>query len=158
MSGRIGDRWRRPLSAVLALVIAVPFYWLLIDTLYEPDLIAGGVAVLIAAAIYTAGYTEASENAAVRLRWLPMVLKQLVKVPAGIVIVCAEVLSQAVAPRPRRGVIEADPFEAGDDDDPYDLGRRALTEATRSFAPNTVVIGIDPDSNRLLLHRLGPKR
>lgn len=157
MSGRIGERGRRALSAVVALAIAVPFYWLLIDSLYEPDLIAGGVAVLIAAAVYSAGYMEASENAAIRLRWFPMVLKQLARVPAGIVIVCVEVLSQTFSPRPRRGVIQADPFEAGDDDDPYDLGRRALAEATRSFAPNTVVIGIDPDSDRLLLHRLGPK-
>lgn len=147
----------RARSALVGLLIAAPFYWLLVDTMYEPDLIAGGVAVVIAAAAFSAAYLESERSAAIRLRWLSIALRETAKVPRGIVVVCREILSQAVAPRARRGVIEVDPFDAGEGS-AYDLGRRALAEGFHSFAPDTVVIGVDSDSDRLLIHRLGGGR
>jgi len=147
----------RAWSAVLGLLIAAPFYWLLVDTTSSPDLWAGGAAALIAAGAYNAAYLESRENAAIRLRWLRIVLRELAKVPVGVAIVCREVFAQALAPRRRRGVIEVEPFDAGEGS-AHDLGRRALVEGFRSFAPNTVVIGVDPDHDRLLFHRLGPGR
>ncbi len=74
-------------SALVALLVAAPFYWLLIDTTYSPDLIAGGVAVVIAAGAYTAARFESTENAAFRLRWIAVVLRELAKVPQGMWIV-----------------------------------------------------------------------
>jgi hypothetical protein len=147
----------RARSALLGLLIAAPFYWLLIDTAYLPDLVAGAVAVLIAAAAYSAAHLEATESARVRLSWLPFVLGQLARVPPGMAIVCREILAQTVAPRGSRGTIEAEPLATGDGT-ADDLGRRALVEAMRSFAPDTVVIGADSDHDRLVLHRLGAKR
>jgi multisubunit Na+/H+ antiporter MnhE subunit len=144
----------RAWSAVLGLLIAAPFYWLLVDTTSSPDLWAGGAAALIAAGAYSAAYFESDENAAIRLRWLRLALQELAKVPLGIAIVCREVFVQALAPRRRRGVIEIEPFDAGQGS-AHDLGRRALVEGFRSFAPNTVVIGVDSDNDRLLVHRLG---
>jgi hypothetical protein len=147
----------RAWSAVVGLLIAAPFYWLLIDTTSSPDLYAGAGAAVIAAGAYSAAYFESNEDAAIRARWLTLALREIAKVPLGVVVVCREVFAQTVAPRLRRGALEADPFETGSGD-PYDLGRRALAEGFRSFAPNTIVIGVDPDSDRLLLHRLGPRR
>lgn len=147
----------RARSALVGLLIAAPFYWLLVDTMYEPDLVAGGVAVVIAAGAFSAAYFESSESAAIKLRWLALGLREIAKVPTGVLIVCREVFAQTITPRPRRGVLEADKFETGTGT-PQDLGRRALAEAFRSFAPNTVVIGADPDSDRLILHRLGPEQ
>ncbi|MGH2835350.1 MAG: hypothetical protein ACRDLT_07915 [Solirubrobacteraceae bacterium] len=147
----------RARSAVLGLLIAAPFYWVLIDTTSSPELYVGGAAAVIAAGIYSAAYLESSKNAAIRLGWLTLALRETAKVPLGTLIVCREIFAQTFAPRGRRGVIEADPFDAGEGT-AYDLGRRALAEGFRSFAPNTVVIGVDPESDRLLLHRLGPQR
>lgn len=144
-------------SALVGLLIAAPFYWLLIDTTSSPDLWAGGAAALIAAGAYSAAYLESDESARIRLRWLAIVVREIAKVPLGIVIVCREIFAQALTPRERRGVIQVDPFDTGDGS-PYDLGREALTEGFRSMAPNTVVIGIDPDSGTLLFHRLGPRQ
>ena len=144
-------------SALAGLLIAAPFYWLLIDTISSPELIAGGVAAVIAAGAYSAAYFESTERAAIRLRWFSIVLRELAKVPAGVLIVCREVLAQTFVLRPRRGVMQAEPFESREGD-AHDLGRRALTEGLRSLAPNTVVIGVDPDSDTLLLHRIGPGR
>lgn len=144
-------------SALVGLLIAAPFYWLLIDTTSSPDLWAGGAAALIAAGAYSAAYLESDESARIRLPWLAIAVREIAKVPRGIVIVCREIFAQALRPRERRGVIQVDPFDTGDGS-PHDLGREALTEGFRSMAPNTVVIGIDPDSDRLLLHRLGPRQ
>ncbi|HWD70164.1 MAG TPA: hypothetical protein VG293_08195 [Solirubrobacteraceae bacterium] len=145
----------RAWSAVLGLLIAAPFYWLLIDTTSSPDLWAGGAAALIAAAAYSAAYFESDASAAIKLRWLTIAARELAKVPVGIVIVCREIFAQTLAPRRRRGVIQVDPFDAGGGG-AYDLGRQALAEGFRSMPPNTVVIGVDPDSGTLLFHRLGP--
>lgn len=147
----------RALSAVFGVLIAAPFYWLLIDTTSSPELWAGGAATVIAAAAYSAAYLESDKTAAFRLRWLTIAVREMAAVPAGIVIVCREILMQTFAPRARRGVIQVDPFDTGEGS-PHDLGRQALVEATRSFAPNTVVIGVDPESDTLLFHRLGPRR
>ena len=147
----------RAWSAVLGLLIAAPFYWLLVDTTSSPDLWAGGAAALLAAAVYSAAYLESDESAAIKLRWLTIAVRELAKVPLGILIVCREIIAQTFAPRAPRGVIQVDPFDAGEGS-AHDLGRRALTEGFRSFAPNTVVIGVDPDNDRLLFHRLGPEQ
>lgn len=147
----------RARSALFGLLIAAPFYWVLIDTTYTPDLIAGGVAAVIAGAAYSAAHLEPTESAKLRLSWLPFALSELAKVPRGVVIVCREIVAQTIHPSPRRGVFEAEPLGAGDDE-AHALGRRALVEALRSFAPDTVVIGADPDHDRLVLHCIGPER
>ncbi len=157
MTRRNGGRWNRALSLLLGLAIAAPFYWLLIDTTSSPELIAGGVAAVIAALAYGAAHMESTENAAIRPRWLSVVARELANVPGGIVVVCVEVLAQTIRPRTRRGALEVEPFDVGEGD-VYDLGRRALVEASRSLAPNTVVIGVDTDHDRLLVHRIGARR
>lgn len=156
MIRRPAGRWNRACSVLLGLAIAAPFYWLLIDTTSSSELIAGGVAVVIAAVACSAAYAESTE-AAIRPRWLSVVARELAKVPEGIVVVCLEVLAQTIRPRTRRGVLEVEPFDVGEGD-VYDLGRRALVEASRSLAPNTVVIGVDTDHDRLLVHRIGARR
>ena len=157
MIGRAGGKWNRVLSALVGLAIAAPFYWLLVDTASTPELIAGAVAAVIAAVAYSAAHLEPSENEAIRLRWLSLAAREMAKVPAGIAVLCVEVLAQTVRPQRSRGVLQVEPFDAGTGE-PHDLGRRALAEASRSLAPNTVVIGVDPDHGRLLVHRLGRRR
>lgn len=146
----------RAWSAVLGLLIAAPFYWLLIDTTSTPELWAGGAASVLAAGAYSAAYLESRESAALRLRWITIVLRELAKVPVGTWKVIAEVLRQTLRPRPSRGRMEVEQFAAGTGT-AHDLGRRALIEAFRSFAPDTIVLGADPDSDRLISHRLGPE-
>jgi hypothetical protein len=43
------------------------------------------------------------------------------------------------------------------EEDPFDTGRRALTEAFGSVAPNTVVVGVDAERGLLLVHQLRPQ-
>lgn len=147
----------RARSALVGLLIGAPFYLLLIDTTTAPELIAGGVAAVLAAGAYQAAYVETAENTAIRARWLLRAWSAAAQVPSQVLIVCAEVASQTIAPRSRRGAIVMEPFKTGSGD-PQDVGHRALTEALRSLAPATIVIGIDPESDRLVVHELRPPR
>ena len=45
------------------------------------------------------------------------------------------------------------PFRCGDDER-LETGRRALAESLGSFAPNTIIIGVDADREFLLGHQL----
>lgn len=147
----------RARSALVGLLIAAPFYLLLIDTTSTPELWAGAAAAVSAAGAYGAAYLESNRNAAIRARWLLAGLRELAGVPAGIWMVCGEVLRQTFRPRASRGNMEVEPFPVGAGD-AHDLGRRALNEALRSLTPSLIVLGVDPDSDRLISHRMGAKR
>lgn len=97
---------------------------MLIDTTTAPGLIAGGLAAVLAAGAYQAAYIESAENTAIRARLLLGAWHAIV----------------------------AEPFTTGSGD-AYDLGHRALTAALLSLEPATIVIGIDPEADRLLVHR-----
>jgi hypothetical protein len=74
------------------------------------------------------------------------------RVPAHVGILCREALAQLLRPRPVRGEFRAVRFRDGDHS--HAVGRRALAEIFGSFAPNTIVLGIDPDRQLLLVHQL----
>jgi hypothetical protein len=60
----------------------------------------------------------------------------------------------AIATR-RRGRLRALPFRhAGGD--PADQGRRAMAEGLGSFAPNTIVLGVDAQRDLIFAHQLVP--
>jgi hypothetical protein len=66
-------------------------------------------------------------------------------------------LAQLIRPQPARGRVLAMPF-GHTEDDPDARALRAAAIGLGSIAPNTVVIGIDPDSGLLLVHQLEPTR
>ena len=144
----------RTRSFVIGLLLAAPFYLLLIDTTTTPELIAGALAAVVAGAAYELAYAEGAGHAAYRARWLLRAWRVLAEVPVQILIVCAEVAAQAARPRRRRGCLRAAAFHCGSQRRPTDIGRRALAEAVGSLTPNTIVIGVDPGSGRLLVHQL----
>ena len=139
--------------AILAVVLGGAFYLLLIDTTSLPELyVLIGVALACAVGFQLARQQDFVE-ARVVPRWLLGAWRLLVNIPRDIVIVCSEALSQLVAPRKVRGTFRATRFDAVADT-PDATGRRAVTEAIGSLAPNTIVVGIDPDRHLLLVHQL----
>ena len=52
------------------------------------------------------------------------------------------------------GVFRSVPFRCGDGDDALETGRRALAESLGSFAPNTIIVGVDAERELLLGHQL----
>jgi hypothetical protein len=144
---------RRLWILTLGLLIGGGFYLLLIDVTLLPEVyVLIGVAIACAVTFYLAqeqGFTEAR----IRPLWLLRGWRVVVKVFLDIGLLCREALLQLVRPRPARGDFRAVPFSAADDT-PQDAGRRALTEWLGSVAPNTIVVGVDPERELLLVHQL----
>ena len=62
--------------------------------------------------------------------------------------------AQLVRPEPVRGRTVSLPYEDSGDG-AHANGRRALALGLGSFAPGTIVIGVDSDDGRLIAHQLG---
>jgi hypothetical protein len=138
---------------VLGILVGGGFYLLLIDTTSLPELyVLAGVA--LACAI---GLSLGREQGFVEARFMPWWLvrswRLVYRIPADVVIVCAEALRQALHPQAVRGVFRASAFRAVAEE-PKPTGRRAVAETVGSVAPNTIVVGVDPDRGLLLVHQL----
>jgi hypothetical protein len=140
----------------LGVAIGGGLYLLLIDTTSLPELyVLAGAAVLCAVGLLVAreqGFVEArvSPRALVgawRLAW---------QVPLDIATLCLVAIAQAAQRRPARGAFRTTRFDATAET-PADTGRRALAEWLGSVSPNTIVIGVDADRGRLLVHQLHPR-
>jgi hypothetical protein len=143
---------RRILIAVGATVFAGLFYLVLIDTRELPELYVLVPVALIAGLAFAVSRDRDSAEPALSPAWLLRAWRPLVRVPLDIVLVARQALAQLVSPRARRGELRAVPFKSGDG--ARALGRSALTESLGSFTPNTIVIGVDPDRELLLVHQL----
>jgi hypothetical protein len=143
---------RRILTAAGGAVFAGAFYLVLIDTRDLPELyVLAGVA-LIAGVAFALSRDRESPDASISAGWVLRAWRPAVRVPLDVVLVSRQLLAQLMSPRARRGELRAVPFQGGED--PRALGRFALTESLGSFAPNTIVIGIDAERDLLLVHQL----
>jgi hypothetical protein len=139
--------------AVVGFLIGGGFYLLLIDTVSAPELYAGAGAAAAAAVLFELSREQGLVEASFSPSWLAGSWRVLCRIPSQLALVAREAFAQLVAPRSARGRFRAVPFNAGGER-PCDAGRRALAEALGSLTPNTIVIGIDPDRNLLLVHQL----
>lgn len=139
-------------SMLVGVALGGPLYWLLIDTVDTPELYAGGAATLLAAGVYEISYSQGYADAAFRSSWIAELGRALARVPRGIFVVACAIVAQTLRPQAQRGWVRTSHYRAGDENDPLDLGRRALKEALGSVAPDSFVIGIDPDRDELVVH------
>ena len=144
---------RRALSLTLGALFAGSLYLLLIDTTSLPELIVAGAAVLLALAGLELTREQEIFEARARTRWLSRLHRPLLKVPRDVVTVSAVALRQLVRPKAVTGQFRAVPFACGGDER-LENAKRALAESLGSFAPNTIVVGVDPERQLLLAHQL----
>jgi hypothetical protein len=74
-------------------------------------------------------------------------------VPSDIAWVSILAIRQLIRPREVNGEFRAVPFRCGGDAG-LETGRRALAESLGSFAPNTIIVGVDSERELLLGHQL----
>jgi hypothetical protein len=128
-------------------------YLLLIDTTDLPELyVLAGVTVLAALAFAVSREERVAEGS-LTASMLHGAWRALAGIPLQIGLVSLEALTQLWQRRMSRGSFRAVPFRAGPEK-PRDIGRRGLAEALGSIAPNTIVIGVDPERDLLLVHQL----
>jgi hypothetical protein len=145
---------RRP-GLIAGPILAATFYLVLVDTVSIPEpYVLVAVAVLAAVGIAAALQEgRVLEQMTPRLGWVLRGWRPLARIPVGAAILAREAVSQLISPRPARGQLQAVPFRAGEAAE--ETGRQALTEFFGSLAPDTIVIGTDPDGDLLLVHKLG---
>jgi hypothetical protein len=144
---------RRILAWSLGWCAAGAFYLLLIDITDLPELLVGAGAAVLAATGGELARQQGIVGESIRLRWLLRAHRPLLKVPGDILHVCAIALRGLVRREPHTGAFRVAPFaRAGEER--HQHGRAALAEALGSFAPNTMIIGIDEDRELILAHQL----
>jgi hypothetical protein len=143
---------RRTGALVGGFALTAAFYLVLIDTASLPELLVLVAVALLGAAAFAISLAQGFTEATISIVWLLRAWRVLASVPLQILLVCREALSQLVDRRPARGELRMVPFHGGQAG--RDIGRRALTESLGSFAPNTIVIGVDTERNLLLVHQL----
>jgi multisubunit Na+/H+ antiporter MnhE subunit len=144
---------RRLRNVGLGALLAGGFYLLLIDTVSLPELYVVPAVLLITSAAFILATRTGDTGYPLPIAWLVASWRVLVWVPRDIVLVIRALAAQLIHPRARRGSLRAVPIP-----DPGDgrarATRAALSESLGSLAPNTIVIGLDPDRRVLLVHQL----
>lgn len=134
-------------------ILAGALYLLLIDTTDTPELIVGAVAAAIAATGLELAREQRLVDETVRLRWLARLYRPFLRAPGDIWRVSVAALSQLAGPRPVHGEFRTLRFPNRPDEQ-REEGRRALAQSFGSFAPNTIIIGVDPERELILAHQL----
>jgi hypothetical protein len=135
-------------------VLAGALYLLLIDTTSLPELIVlAGAAAIAATGFELAREQRTAGGITVQLRWLATVYRAIFKAPSDIAVVSLLAVRQLIDPKPVNGTFRAVPFRCGPDHD-IEAGRRALAESFGSFAPNTIIVGVDVEAELILGHQL----
>ena len=146
---------RRAVAWTVGWVFSAALYLLLIDITDLPELIVGAGAAVLAATGLELAREQGLVGESISLRWLLRLHRPLFKVPVDIALVAAATLRAIVRRAPRQGRFRAVRFACGDDG-PRETGRRAVAEAFGSFAPNTIIVGVDPERELILAHQLRP--
>jgi hypothetical protein len=146
---------RRAVAWSIGWAFSAALYLLLIDTTDLPELIVGGGAAVLAATGLELAREQGLVGESIRLGWLLRFYRPLLKVATDVVMVSLAAFRALLRRGPRQGRFRAVRF-AGGEDRRNRSGRRALAEALGSFAPNTLVAGIDEERNLILAHQLWP--
>lgn len=144
---------RKTSIVAIGVLIGGSFYLLLIDTVSLPEVyVLAGVA-LACGLLFEFSREHGFEEARIAPRMLAGVWRLAVKIPVDIGLLIREAIAQLAHPQASRGAFRAVRFGATERT-PEATGRRALTEALGSVSPNTLVLGVDCERGRLIVHQL----
>ena len=135
-------------------VLSMLLWLLFTSTLNRAEAVVGVGASMIAATAAEVARAKTAFGFRPRLRWF----RHTVRLPWSIVkdtwTVFAVLAAHATGRRRVRGQLRAVRFHHGRPGDPVASARRALVTAGVTMSPNTIVVGVDPDRDDLLVHQL----
>jgi hypothetical protein len=140
---------RRAIAWSVGWIFAAALYLLLIDITDLPELIVGAGAAVLAATGMELAREQGLVGESIRARWLLRLHRPLLKVPTDMALRALARRNAAV------GRFRAVSF-ACEDREQLESGQAALAEAFGSFAPNTIIVGIDNERGLILAHQLRP--
>lgn len=128
--------------------------WVAVDDSFQFDeLLAGAGAAALAALAAELVTHQAGVRLRIRLRWLPGVVRLPWEVARDTVIVFGA-LARLLLRREQPDSEFAEIGERYGDETPVGQTRRVLLIGARSLAPNMFVLGMDPRTNVMVVHRL----
>lgn len=142
-------------------VVAWLTWWVLLmalwvwidDTLLFPELVVGAVAAGLGATLAELAQYQAATHVRMRSEWLSRVVKLPVLVLKDTFVLLAWLFRLLVKGVPPPSGFREEPFVHGGDDNESDTWR-AFMLAVKSTAPNTLVLGIDPERDVMVSHQL----
>jgi multisubunit Na+/H+ antiporter MnhE subunit len=148
----------RGASVWLATWLAAAAFWMvLIDSVRLSEMLAGAVVAALAATGVALVRRQRVADQAIRPRYVLGVWRVLLGVVPDVGRLTRAAFAQVVQRRPVRGEIVALPFPHTGGD-PDTRARRAIAVGLGSVAPNSIIVGVDRDAGRLLVHQLEPTR
>jgi len=134
-------------------VVLMSFWIMLDDSLAIDELLAGAGAAAIAALVAELAGHQAAVRFRMRSRWLAPALRLPGQVARDTVTVYAALWRRLTRGEQPDSAFVAEPACYGDDS-AEGITRRALLIGGRSLAPNEFVLGIDAETDTMVLHRL----
>jgi multisubunit Na+/H+ antiporter MnhE subunit len=133
--------------------LMMSFWIMLDDSLNSDELLAGAGAAALAALLAEVVSYQAATRFRMRAEWLVPALKLPGQLIHDMVVVYGALWRLlARGEQPPSAIVEL-PARFGDDS-PEGITRRVLLVGGTSVAPNTFVLGIDKDTNVMVVHRL----
>jgi multisubunit Na+/H+ antiporter MnhE subunit len=142
-------------SWLLAWLASAAFWMVLTDSVRLSEMLAGAAVAALGATGFEVVRRRRTARQALRPDLALRAWRVLVRVPADVVRLTRAAFAQVIEREPARGQVLALPF-GHLDGDPGERARRAAAVGLGSVAPNTIVIGIDPETGMLLVHQLVP--
>ena len=128
-------------------------FWVWIDdSLLAAELVVGAIVAATGATLVELVQHESASPIRIRLEWLNPALRLPLHFARDVVTVFSALIRRLGGGEVTSGFVE-ESFRAGGDDSEA-ATRRALALGGRSFAPNTVALGIDRRRNVIIEHRL----
>ncbi|MGH3200738.1 MAG: hypothetical protein ACRDP5_01570 [Streptosporangiaceae bacterium] len=154
-------RHRRPgiarVGAWLAWWVLLMSLWVMLDdSLATDELLAGAGAAALAALVAELAGNQAATRFRMRIEWLVPALRLPGQVARDMVIVYAALWRRLTRGEQPDSAFVTEPVRFGDDT-PAGVTRRVLLIGGRSVAPNAFALGIDRDSETIVLHQLVSK-
>jgi multisubunit Na+/H+ antiporter MnhE subunit len=134
-------------------VLLMSLWVMLDDSLATDELLAGAGAAAIAALVAEVAGYQAATRFRMRIRWLVPALRLPGQVAGDMVTVYAVLWRRLIRGEQPDSAFVTEQVRFGDDT-PAGVTRRVLLIGARSIAPNAFALGIDRDSNTMVLHQL----
>ncbi len=148
---------RRARSWLVWWAAMMSFWVMLDDSIATDELLAGAGAAALAALLAELVTYQAATRFRLRIKWLVPALSLPGQVARDTVIVYRALWRRLVhGEQPPSAFLER-PARFGDDT-PEGVTRRTLLVGGTSLAPNTFVLGIDPERDVMVVHQLVVKR
>ncbi len=146
MAARVGT-W-------LAWWVVLMTFWVILDDSLDTDELLAGAGAAALAALFTelAGY-QAATRFRMRFEWLVPALRLPGDVVSHMIIVYGALWRRMTRGEQPDSAFVTEPVRFGDDS-PEGVTRRVLLIGGRSVAPNAFALGIDRETDTLVLHEL----